>query len=95
MATATKPKKKAPPKAAARKDNPVNVEYEGKAKSMIKHAMTERGADWASLTEALNALGVQISEKGLENKISRGGFSTAFALQCMEALEINLLISKR
>lgn len=103
MATASKPKrqkkKKAaanlPPTAASRKSNPVNIEYEAKAKSMIKHAMSERGADWEALMDNLHALGVEISAKGLENKISRGGFSAGFMLQCMEALEMNVPILKR
>jgi hypothetical protein len=35
-------------------------------------------------------MGVQISAGGLANKISRGGFSSAFLLQCMEAIDVNL-----
>ena len=95
MATATKPKKAKPPKASARKDNPVNVQYEALAKSEIKKAMTARGADWDALANNLHALGVEISSKGLENKISRGGFSAAFMLQCLEALEMNFAVLKR
>ncbi|WP_375593587.1 DUF6471 domain-containing protein [Algihabitans albus] len=90
MATTTKAKKTKPPKPSARKDNPVNVEYEKKAKELVKYAMSQRSADWEALANNLNALGVEITPRGLENKISRGGFSAAFALQCMEALEINL-----
>lgn len=90
MATATLSKRPKPPKAEARKDNPVNAEYEDRAKKLLKYAMSQRGVDYAGLTDRLAALGVEISAKGLENKISRGGFSSAFLLQCMEALDINL-----
>lgn len=82
--------KPAPPKPAARKADPVNSEFEDKAKTLLKYAMSQRGANYAALAEALAAIGVTISARGLENKVSRGGFSAAFLLQCMEALEINL-----
>lgn len=90
MATATLAKRPKPPKPEARKDNPINVEYEDKAKQLLKYAMSQRSVDYAALAAKLNALGVEISAKGLENKISRGGFSSAFLLQCMEAMDINL-----
>ena len=92
MATVTQGKKQkaAPPKASGRKDNPVNVEFEDQAKKLLKYAMAQRKADYAALSEGLAAMGVEISVKGLENKISRGGFSAAFFLQCMEAMEINV-----
>lgn len=90
MATATLSKRSKPPKPEARKDNPINAEYEGRAKQLLKYAMSQRNVDYAGLAERLDGLGVGISAKGLENKISRGGFSSAFMLQCMEAMDINL-----
>lgn len=42
------------------------------------------------LTERLKAIGVDMSSGGVANKISRGGFSSAFLLQCMAALDIEL-----
>ncbi|MFN4185161.1 MAG: DUF6471 domain-containing protein [Hyphomonas sp.] len=36
-------------------------------------------------------MGIEVSARGLENKISRGGFSAAFLLQCSEALKVNRL----
>ena len=92
MATATKsrPKSAKPPKPEARKEIPVNVEYEEKAKALLRFAMSQRGLGPDALAERLNDMGVEISAGGVANKISRGGFSSMFLLQCMEALEINL-----
>jgi hypothetical protein len=84
-----------PPKQKARKDDPVNAEYEKKAKDMLKYAMSQGGLDYAGLSKRLAKMGVEISARGIENKISRGGFSSAFLLQCMEALEINVAILPR
>ena len=91
MATLTKPKKKPlPPKNASRKDDPVNAEFEEKAKALVKFAMSQRGVDFDGLADHLASIGVSLSPGGLANKISRGGFSAAFLLECMEALDINL-----
>ena len=79
-----------PPKAEARKDNPVNAEFEEKAKALLRYAMSQKGIGIDELATRLTGMGVQISAGGLANKISRGGFSSAFLLQCMEAMGINL-----
>ncbi|MFY0690764.1 MAG: GMP synthase [Paracoccaceae bacterium] len=75
-----------PPKPTPRKDNPINAEYEQKAQKMIRNAMRDGGVAVAELAERLNAIGVEISSGGMANKISRGGFSAAFLLQCLEVL---------
>lgn len=90
MATLTKAKKSKPPKPSARKGDPINAEYEEKAKALVKYAMSQRGVDFEALAEHLASMGVSISPGGLANKISRGGFSAAFLLECMEALDINV-----
>jgi hypothetical protein len=83
-------KRSLPPKAEARKDNPVNAEFEEKAKALLRYAMVQKGIGIDELAALLEKMGVQISAGGLANKISRGGFSSAFMLQCMEAMGINL-----
>ncbi len=79
-----------PPKPEARKDIPVNAEYEEKAKALLRYAMVQKGIGFEDLAARLQEMGVQISARGIANKISRGGFSSAFLLQCMEAMGINL-----
>jgi hypothetical protein len=80
----------APPKPVARKASPVNAEYEDKAKDMVRKALKAQGVTVGQLTERLKAIGVDMSSGGVANKISRGGFSSAFLLQCMAALDIEL-----
>ena len=69
-----------------RKDDPVNVEYETKAKNLLKAELKRRGVTYAQLAEKLGALGVHETEKNLNNKIARGGFTAAFLLQCLAAI---------
>ena len=92
MNTATKhrPLAARPPKPEPRKAVPINAEYEEKAKALLRYAMSQRGIGPDELAERLKKMGVDISAGGAANKISRGGFSAIFLLQCMEALEINL-----
>lgn len=80
----------APPTPTARKGNPVNAAYEDKAKDMVREAMKTQSVTVDQLTERLKAIGVDMSSGGVANKISRGGFSSAFLLQCMAALDIEL-----
>jgi Domain of unknown function (DUF6471) len=62
------------------------MEYEEKAKNLLKAALKRRGVTYGQLVEKLAAIGVTETERNLNNKISRGGFSAAFMLQCLEAL---------
>ena len=80
----------APPKPKPRKAEPINAEYEDKAKALIREAMRYREVSLAELHKRLTDRGIAISEGGLANKISRGGFSSAFLLQCLDALDIDV-----
>jgi len=72
---------------ASRKTNPVNVEFEELAKNILKGELKRRGVTYAQLAKKLAKIGVHETERNLNNKISRGGFSAAFLLQCMLAIE--------
>jgi Domain of unknown function (DUF6471) len=72
-----------------RKANPVNVEYETKAKNLLKAELKRKGITYAMLVEKLAAIGVVETERNLNNKISRGGFSAAFMLECLNAVGVD------
>lgn len=73
------------------KSDPVNVEYETRAKNLLKGELKRRGVTYAQLAEKLSALGVNENERNLNNKISRGGFSMAFMLLCLRAIDCRVL----
>ena len=81
---------KTPPKPEARKALAINVEYQDQAKALLRAMIEQAKTDYEGLSERLSAMGVKISPRGVENKISRGGFSAAFLLQCATALGIKL-----
>ena len=69
-----------------RKSNPVNLEFEELAKNILKSELKRKGVTYAQLVEKLATIGVVDSERNLNNKISRGGFSAAFLFQCLLAI---------
>jgi hypothetical protein len=68
------------------KSDPVTVEFETRAKNLLKAELKRKGVTYAHLAEKLGEIGVTENERNLNNKISRGGFSAAFLLQCLAAI---------
>jgi hypothetical protein len=68
------------------KADATTVEYETRAKNLLKGELKRRGITYAMLAEKLAAIGVSENERNLNNKISRGGFTAAFLLQCLNAI---------
>jgi hypothetical protein len=68
------------------KNNPLTQTYETRAKNLLKGELKHKGVTYAQLVEKLDALGVRETERNLANKISRGGFTAAFLIQCLEAI---------
>lgn len=68
------------------KADPATVEFETRAKNLLKAELKRRGITYAGLAEKLAGIGVSENERNLNNKISRGGFTAAFLLQCLEVI---------
>lgn len=60
--------------------------YEAQAKNILKAELKRRGVTYAELAEKLKALGANENERNLANKISRGSFTAAFFMMCMDAI---------
>ena len=71
------------------KADPATVEFETRAKNLIKAELKRRGVTYAGLAEKLAGIGVSENERNLNNKISRGGFTAAFLLQCLTAIGVS------
>jgi hypothetical protein len=55
-------------------------------KGILKAEIARRHLSYADLVEKLRAVGVEETEANLRNKISRGGFSAVFFVQCLTAI---------
>ena len=61
-------------------------EWAIKAKNILKAELKRKGVGYRELAEKLTEMGTEIGEQGVANKISRGGFSASFMIQCFEAI---------
>jgi 3-mercaptopyruvate sulfurtransferase SseA len=50
--------------------------------------LKRRNLSYKDLAERLREIGVKETEKNVVNKIARGGFTSVFFLQCMEAIGV-------
>jgi alpha-N-acetylglucosamine transferase len=64
------------------------TDWEMKAANLLKAELKRKGVTYAQLVEKLAQLGVDEKEVNVRNKLSRGKFTAAFLLQCLEAIEV-------
>lgn len=60
-------------------------EWQDRVKGILKAELKRRNVSYKQLAERLSEMGINESEKNINNKISRGGFSAVFLIQCLEA----------
>lgn len=78
--------RKAAAKPLTARDVAIVGQYGTRAKNLLKGELKRRGVTYAQLAEKLALIGVTENECNLNNKISRGGLTAAFMLQCLEAI---------
>jgi hypothetical protein len=60
---------------------PEQTDWENKAASLLKSELKRKGVTYAQLAEMIGD-----KEVNIRNKLSRGKFSAAFMIQCLESL---------
>ncbi len=65
---------------------PKNPEWEQRVKGLLKAELKKRNLGYRELAEKLAVMGISESERNIANKISRGGFTAVFLVQCLEAI---------
>jgi hypothetical protein len=61
-------------------------DWQAQAKGIIRGELKRRNLSYKDLAGRLQAIGVKDTERNISNKISRGGFTAVFFLQCLEAI---------
>lgn len=64
------------------------MEWNSKAKRLIKSELAKREIDYIKLAKLMNAIGVEEKQVNIANKINRGTFSFGFALQVFKAIGV-------
>ncbi|MDP2125540.1 MAG: DUF6471 domain-containing protein [Parvibaculum sp.] len=61
-------------------------EWQDRVKGILKSELKRRNLSYKQLAEKLKEIGVQETELNIKNKISRGGFTAVFFVQCLVAI---------
>lgn len=66
-------------------------DWQERAKGLLKAELTKRSIGYKRLSMLLYQLGIEENDRNIANKISRGGFSAVFLLQCLAAINCTSL----
>jgi hypothetical protein len=61
------------------------------SKAILKAELKRRNIGYRDLAEKLTAMGTPETDRNIANKISRGGFTAAFFLECLVAIGVQQL----
>ncbi|WBQ11705.1 DUF6471 domain-containing protein [Hyphomonadaceae bacterium BL14] len=64
-------------------DSPI---FQERAKNILRAELKRKGLGYKQLAEELAKIGIEENDRNLANKISRGSFTAAFFIQCLEAI---------
>jgi hypothetical protein len=62
------------------------IDWPLRVKGILKSELKKRNVSYKQLAEMLASIGVIDSEANIKNKISRGGFTAIFFIQCLSAI---------
>lgn len=69
----------------------MNDFWNEKASNILKSELVRRNIDYNQLANLLNDIGVQENYNSIANKLSRGTFSFAFFIKCMEVINVKTI----
>jgi hypothetical protein len=67
------------------------VDWNARAANLLKSELKRHGLTYAGLVEKLAGIGVEEKEVNVRNKLSRGTFTAAYFIQCLEAVGVREL----
>jgi hypothetical protein len=62
------------------------IDWQAHVKGVLKAELKRRHVGYRELAEKLGGLGIHETEANIANKVSRGGFTAVFFLQCLTAI---------
>jgi hypothetical protein len=64
----------------------MKMDWQARVKGLLKAELKKKNVSYRQLAERLTAMGVPETEANIANKISRGGFTAVFFVQCLAAI---------
>jgi Domain of unknown function (DUF6471) len=71
--------------------NPPDQKWQDRVKGILKAELARRHISYRDLADRLRAIGVTDNERNIANKLSRGTFTAAFFVQCLDAIGCHTL----
>lgn len=68
------------------------TEWQARVKGILKAELKRRGITYQGLADRMAAVGIKESPRNIANKISRGGFTAVFLIQCLDAIGCRTLV---
>jgi hypothetical protein len=68
------------------------TDWNEKAKRLLKSELVRRGVNSEDLVILLENIGVEETKASIDSKISRGTFSAAFLIQCLNAIGVKTFV---
>lgn len=62
------------------------IDWQAQVKGLLKGELKRRNVSYADLATKLGELGIRETPENIANKISRGGFTAVFLVQCLTAI---------
>jgi len=72
-------------------DDMTEVDWPARVKGLLKAELKKKNLSYKELAERLTAMGIPESEANIANKISRGGFTAVFFVQCLVAIGVHIV----
>jgi hypothetical protein len=67
-------------------EDDMEPDWPARVKGLLKAELKKRNVNYRDLAGKLTAMGIPESEANIANKISRGGFTAVFFVQCLVAI---------
>ncbi len=67
------------------------ADWNAKAANLLKSELKRQGLKYGDLVAKLAEIGVEEKEVNVRNKLSRGSFTAAYLIQCLEAIGVREL----
>ena len=72
-------------------EDAMETDWPARVKGLLKAELKRKGVSYRDLAEKLTAMGIPETEPNIANKISRGGFTAVFFVQCLIAIGAHTL----
>ncbi len=72
-------------------DDMTEADWPARVKGLLKAELKKKNVSYKDLAERLTAMGIPESEANIANKISRGGFTAVFFVQCLVAIGAHIV----